>query len=322
VNCRHCGSDCRTEENIPDMPAADFLKVTDEVRKHYNPNKLMIVITGGEPLIRHDLEYVGYELYKQGYPWGMVTNGFALTQKRFDNLLKAGLRSITVSLDGLEQSHNWLRQRNTSFAKAIEAIKMISLTPDIVSDVVTCVNAHNFEELPQIKTLLQSLGVKLWRIFTISPIGRAKNDKELQITDSQFLKLMHFIKDTREENKIWASYGCEGFLGSFEGQVRDGYFFCRAGINIGSVLNDGSISACPNNSRKMIQGNIYNDNFMDIWNNKFQIMRDRSWTKQGLCENCDAFKWCKGNGLHLRDLDNNTVLRCHYKMLQVEGKRT
>jgi len=297
------------------MPAEDFLKVTDEVSKHYNPNKVMIVITGGEPLMRQDLEYVGYKLYKQGYPWGMVTNGFALTEERLKSLLNAGLRSITISLDGLEESHNWLRHHKASYIKAINAIRMVSQIPDLVFDVASCVNARNIEELPLMKELLISRGVKLWRIFTISPIGRAKEDKELQITDKQFQALMQFIKKTRLENKIVASYGCEGFLGSFEGKVRDGYFFCRAGINIGSVLNDGSVSACPNNSKRVVQGNIYTDNFMNIWNNQFQIMRYRSWAKQGLCEDCDAFKWCLGNGLHLRDFDNNTVMRCHYKML-------
>jgi len=63
------------------MPYQDFLKVTDQVRKFYNPNKVMIVITGGEPLLRKDLEQCGLELYNQGYPWGFVTNGYALTKK-------------------------------------------------------------------------------------------------------------------------------------------------------------------------------------------------------------------------------------------------
>ncbi len=317
IQCIHCGSDCRSDKSSPDMPAEDFLKVTSEVRKTYNPNKVMIVITGGEPLMRKDLEEVGLELYKQGYPWGMVTNGLALTNERFDNLLKSGLRSITVSLDGLEAEHNWLRGSNASYKKAMEAIKTIVATnEDIAFDVVTCINARNFDKLPEIKALLISLGVKFWRIFTISPIGRAKENPELHISDKQFLDLMKFIEATREEEKTIASFGCEGFLGSFEGKVRDGYFMCRAGINIGSVLNDGSISACPNNSHKVVQGNIYTDDFMDVWNNRFGIMRNRSWTKVGLCEHCDVFDWCRGNGLHLRDFENNTVMRCHYQMIK------
>ncbi|MDD3878034.1 MAG: TIGR04133 family radical SAM/SPASM protein [Bacteroidales bacterium] len=322
ISCIHCGSDCRTDNISKDMPAEDFLKVTSALRKVYNPNKLMIVLTGGEPLLRKDLEAVGKEFYNQGYPWGMVTNGFALTQERFNNLLSSGLRSITLSLDGLEENHNWLRGHKQSYKKAIEALKIIQAGKDIIFDVVTCVNAQNFEQLEDIKNLLIGMNVRLWRIFTISPIGRAKDNPLLHISPKQFHALMEFIKNAREEGKIIPSYGCEGFLGSYEGKVRDGYFFCRAGINIGSVLNDGSISACPNNSSKVIQGNIYQDDFIDVWQNKYQIMRDRSWTKTGLCKDCKEHVWCRGNGLHLRDFENNTVMRCHYKDLNEGIKDT
>lgn len=316
IQCLHCGSDCSSDTGAEDMPAEDFLKVTKQISKHYNPNKVMIVLTGGEPLMRHDLEETGYALYKQGYPWGMVTNGFAMTEERFKRLLKSGMRSVTISLDGLEDEHNWLRGRQTSFQKAVHAITLAANTPDIAFDVVTCVNSRNIEHLEKIKELLISLNVQHWRLFTISPIGRAAENPELTISPKQFVGMMEFIKACRDERKIIASYGCEGYLGSFEGKVRAGYFYCRAGINIASVLNDGSISACPNNSRNVIQGNIYTDDFMEIWQNKFQIMRNRQWTQTGKCKDCKEFKWCYGNGLHLRDFENNDVMVCHLEKLK------
>jgi radical SAM enzyme (rSAM/lipoprotein system) len=319
IKCLHCGSDCSPDDGSSDMPAEDFLKVTAQIRDFYNPNKVMIVLTGGEPLMRNDLAMVGKRLYQQGYPWGMVTNGYAMTAERFHDLLSSGLRSITISLDGLEEEHNWLRGRNTSFRRAVEAISLAAATPDIAFDVVTCVNARNFLQLNKIKDLLLSLGVQHWRLFTITPIGRAKENKELFIDQSQFAQLLEFIKTCREKRKIIASYGCEGFLGDDEGKVRAGYFFCRAGINIASVLNDGSISACPNNSRNVVQGNIYTDDFMDVWQNRFQVMRDRQWTKTGKCADCKAFKWCNGNGLHLRDFEHDDVMVCHLEML-INGK--
>jgi MoaA/NifB/PqqE/SkfB family radical SAM enzyme len=111
INCLHCGSDCHKQSGVKDMPAEDFLKVAKQVGQNYNPNKVMIVITGGEPLVRKDLEDVGYELYKMGFPWGFVTNGFALSEKRFHSLLKSGLRSVTVSLDGFQRKSR-LAERN------------------------------------------------------------------------------------------------------------------------------------------------------------------------------------------------------------------
>lgn len=317
INCLHCGSDCKIDDGSQDMPAADFLKITNQIKNHFNPNKVMVVLTGGEPLMRDDLENIGKELYKQGYPWGMVTNGFALTEHKLKNLINSGLRSITVSLDGLEKEHNWLRGRSTSFQKAVEAIKLIAKQENLVYDIATCINSKNFDYLTEIKELLISIGVGNWRTFLISPIGRAKYDDNLKISDYQFAHLIEFIKKTREEGKINVSFGCEGYMGAYEGKIRAGYFFCRAGINISSILNDGSISACPNNSRSVIQGNIYKDDFIDIWENKYQIMRNRSWTKTGLCADCDSYKYCKGNGLHLRDFENNDVLVCHLQKLNI-----
>ena len=131
-----------------------------------NPNKTMVVITGGEPLMRKDLAEVGAQIYQRGFPWGMVTNGFALTAPRLSGLLEAGLRSITVSLDGLTpESHDWMRGKKGSWEKAIDAIARIAATPDLVFDVVTCVNKRNIGDLEPLKELLVSKGVKQWRLF-------------------------------------------------------------------------------------------------------------------------------------------------------------
>ena len=315
INCMHCGSDCKKDNVVKDMPAADYLKITSRIKEQYNPAKVMAVITGGEPLMRNDLEYIGQELTKQGYPWGFVTNGILLTQNRFAKLMDAGLRSITVSIDGFKDNHNWLRGKSDAFDKAVQAIKMIVAENDLEYDVVTCVNQRNFNELEELKKYFIDLGVKNWRIFTIDPIGRAKQIPELFISSKQLRELMDFLQTTRKEGMIMASYGCDGFLGSYEGEVRDGFFSCRAGINVASVLCDGSISACPNNSRFFVQGNIYKDDFLDVWNNRFENLRNRKWSKTSVCKDCKMFKWCLGNGLHLHSNETDGVMMCQYNML-------
>jgi len=302
------------------MPIKDFLKALDEIVPHVNPNKITVGITGGEPLMRNDLEACGVELYKRGFPWGFVTNGFLLNEKRLISLLFSGLRTVTISLDGLEANHNWLRNISNGFQKTVNAIKLVSDSNRLVYDVVTCVNQRNINELDGIKNLLISLNVKQWRLFTIFPIGRAANNPELSLSDKQFVELFEFIKATRKEGLINASYGCEGYLGDYEAEVRDGFFNCRAGINVGSILVDGSISACPSLRSKFIQGNIYQDNFMDVWNNRYQVMRDRSWTKTGKCKDCKSYDFCNGNGLHLRDNDSLELLFCHLEKIEAGEK--
>jgi MoaA/NifB/PqqE/SkfB family radical SAM enzyme len=140
LNCRHCGSDCKQDAAVSDMPAADFLDAIDQITPIVDPNNTTIVITGGEPLLRRDLEQIGNELYQRGFPWGIVTNGLLLTEKRIRSLVDAGLRSITVSLDGQTESHNWLRGNISSFRNAMNAIQLLAKIPEINFDVVTCVH--------------------------------------------------------------------------------------------------------------------------------------------------------------------------------------
>lgn len=317
LNCIHCGSDCTKEAQTADMPLEDFLKVLDSIAPQVNPHKTMIVITGGEPLMRKDLEECGYEITKRGFPWGMVTNGFALTPLRFGSLLNAGLRSITVSFDGLNpETHDWFRGVKGSWQKAFDAIKIVASTQGLMYDMVTCVNKKNIADLESIRDLLISAGVARWRLFIIFPKGRAKDNLLLKLSNDEFRRLMEFIKQTRADGKIKSSFGCEGFLGDYELEVRDTPFFCQAGIKVGSVLVDGSISACPSLRADYIQGNIYTDDFMTVWNNRYQKMRDRSWTRTGKCAECKSYKYCEGNGLHLRDEKTGDLLFCHKELLE------
>jgi radical SAM enzyme (rSAM/lipoprotein system) len=295
------------------MPAEDFLRVIDELTPFVDPNRVMVIFTGGEALLRRDIEQCGRELCRRGYPWGIVSNGL-LFGKRLEGLLKAGLHSATISLDGFDEAHNWLRGRPDSFRMAVWAIEHLVRTAGIVWDVVTCVNQRNFDDLPRFRQFLMAEGVKRWRIFTVFPAGRAAHMPELQLDDQQFTQLMDFIRDCRREG-FHVSYGCEGFLGNYEMEVRDSFFQCNAGVNTASVLADGSISGCPSIRANFHQGNIYSDRFIDVWEQRFQPFRDRSWTRKGQCADCRMFRYCEGNGMHLYD-DKGELQVCHYKRIR------
>ncbi len=316
VHCLHCGSDCVASVETPDMPAEDFLHVIDtQITPHVDPHKVLIIISGGEPLMRKDLADIGRALHRRGYPWGMVTNGLALTEKKYTELLDAGLRSITVSCDGLEADHIWLRQHPLAFEGATRAIRLIAnSSKPIAWDVVTCVNQRTIDHLPAIREMLWGLGVRDWRIFGIDPMGRAAENPELLLTDEQFKTLMDFIVAEREAGRH-VSYSCEGYLGTYEGRVRDHLYQCAAGISVASILIDGSISACTSIRGKYYQGNIYKDAFWDVWEHGFKAYRDRTWMKQAEpCKSCKAFTFCEGNGMHLRREDGSLML-CHLHRL-------
>lgn len=314
MHCRHCGSDCKQEALTPDMPAKDFFKAIDDIAPHVDPHHTFIVFTGGEALLRPDLEACGLELYRRGFPWGLVSNGYLLSKERLESLKAAGLHSITISLDGFNDDHNWIRQHPHSFERAEQAVKLLVQEKDLLWDIVTCVNPRSYARLDEFKDYLVRLGVPRWRVFTIFPMGRAANDPELQLSDEQFRGTLDFIRRTREEGRIMVNYACEGFLGPYEQQVRNNFFYCRAGLEVASVLIDGSISGCTSIRSNFHQGNIYQDNLWDVWQNRFQKFRDRSWTKKGQCADCSMFRYCEGSGMHLYD-ENENLLFCHYRRL-------
>lgn len=316
ISCKHCGSDCKNSNVIPDMPADDFLKAVDSITPHVDPHKVMVVITGGEPLMRTDLESVGLALYRRGYPWGIVTNGLFLTENRLTSLRKAGIHSITISVDGTENDHNWLRGNEKSYTNAIAACRLVAAATDLRSDVVTCVNKRNLNSLDQIKENLIAAGVKQWRLFTIFPSGRAALHPEFRLSSEEYRSLLDYIKTTRPEGRIHVSYCCEGFLGDYEGEVRDYFFGCNAGITIGSILINGDIGACPSIRSDYSQGNIYRDDFMAVWNQGYSRYRDRSWMRQTEpCASCKAFRYCRGGAMHLR-LTDGSPMRCNLADLQ------
>ena len=308
---------------------------TNSPSRKDNIDRLIVVLTGGEPLLRPDIEQVGKEIAKRGYYWSMVSNGFFYTEQMHRKLMAAGLKAITFSLDGIGENHNWMRGNPNSYEHTIKAIEIAAKERTLDLDVVSCINRRSISQMEEIYQKLKSLGVRKWRLFTIIPIGRAKDDPQMHLTNEEMVRLMDFIAEKRQSSKphptttsntaaantaasdittsntaaaniaahpeqeMEVSFSCEGYLGKYEEKVRPVRHFCHAGINIASVLIDGRICACPNIDRDVFsQGNIYTDNLFEVWENKFQAFRNRDWARKGICAGCKQFKNCLGGGMH------------------------
>lgn len=124
----------------------------------------------------------------------------------------------------------------------MDAVRHIVREPELAFDVVTCVTEPLVPQLEAFRDRLVAEGVRHWRLFSIFPAGRAKGDGTLRLTDAGFRTLLDFIRRTRREGRIDASYACEGFLGGYEAEVRDHFYQCAAGVSVASVRVDGSIS--------------------------------------------------------------------------------
>ncbi len=320
LSCLHCGSDCSRAAASPELDADSWLSIVDHMQARYAP---FFVITGGEPLVSPDLFRITGHLGRTGARWGMVTNGMALDRAAFERLSSCGMSSMTVSLDGLEESHNALRGSPRAFERAASAIGILGESGLAFRDAVTCARPGTLAELDAIGELLAGSGMNSWRIFRIFPRGRAAGRPELGLGGAETAALLEWIARMRPvyaRRGLRLSYGCEGYVGlDLDRRIRDEPFFCKSGINIASILADGRISGCSNNPPGLAQGRLGRDEFADVWEGRFAEFRDRSWMRSGACADCAEWRDCLGSSIHLREPGRPGPAFCYRKDLERGG---
>jgi radical SAM protein with 4Fe4S-binding SPASM domain len=305
LNCLHCGSDCSKDQQSPELTTESWFKIIDYVKQQFTEN-VAFVITGGEPLMHPDILSIGTHIRQNNMRWGMVTNGMLLNSNKLNELMQAGISSITVSLDGIKESHNWLRNSPGAFDRAIDAIRITANSTIPYKDVVSCVSPANLTHLDSIARLLIENGIKNWRLFRIFPSGRAQTNELLHLSYEQTQTLLTWItlnRNTYFKKGLKINLSCEGWVPfDLDRQLRDNPFFCRSGINTASILSDGTITGCSNNSKGFFVGNILTDNFAHVWRKKFDIFREKKWLQDTYCAKCGHYNLCKGGSIHLWEM--------------------
>lgn len=318
-DCLHCGSSAgRNKHFNNELTTEEIKKVFKSISNQTDAKKVMVAITGGEPLLRKDIfEVMGYA-HSLGFSWGMVTNGSLVTAEVVEKMKKSGMSTVVVSIDGIGKVHDDFRQTPGSYQKAIQAIKLL-VNSGAFKDVqiTTTVHPKNFCNLEKMAKEFTLLGINSWRLINVDPIGRAKENPEIILSDDQLQKLIKFIETKRKESFNF-TYGCTGFLGpKHEGKIRDWFFYCSTGITTGSILYNGDIFVCPNVPRRpeLIQGNVRKDDFYQTWQNKFDLFRKKDRTIGKECSECQLWKECRGGSFHLWDFEHNQPQFCHWHVL-------
>lgn len=243
-NCRHCGSRASRRTHYQDELSTNEIKnVFKSIAIKTNPKKIMIAVTGGEPMLRPDLfEVMSYASYL-GFNWGMVTNGSLILPKTINQLQKAGMKTVVVSIDGIGKVHDDFRQTPGSYQKAINAVKLLTQSQFFQNvQITTTIHQNNISSLEEMYAKFLPLNIHSWRVMNIDPIGRALDNQKLLLNAENFKKLLDFIKQKRSASPIDITYDCTGFLGfKYEGQVRNWLFYCSTGITTASILHNGDI---------------------------------------------------------------------------------
>ena len=314
AKCEHCGSSCGDKIISDEISAEDLKKILFEIAQHYDAHDILFNVTGGEPLIRKDLFEIMDYANKLGFRWGMTSNGMLITDDILEKMNQTNMETISISLDGLKETHESFRRVSGSFDKIITNIKKLQKVPSIkIVQVTTVANKKNLKELEDIYQLMKELNIISWRVINVDPIGRAKGNNDILLDKDEYKYLFNFIKEKREENIMNVEYGCSHYLDiPMEKEIRDTYFYCVTGLYVASILSNGDIFVCPNVERRpeFIQGNIKTDSFVDVWENKFKIFRTDDRTKCEKCSKCTKWKYCLGDSFHTFNFENRTPNFC------------
>ncbi|MCR5251916.1 MAG: radical SAM protein [Lachnospiraceae bacterium] len=309
-HCFHCGSGCAAD--LPHgLPLEDYKKLLREVKEEFG-NRLLIAVTGGEPLLYPDFFPLVEYIHELGFPWGMTSNATLITKDVARHLKEAGMYSISLSIDGLEETHDRYRGLKGAYRKGMEGMQNLIDEDEFVVMVTTVVNHENIKELDELYRIFDATDINEWRLTGIEPIGRAEQVPQMHLTPEDNRWLMEFIRDKRQQGRP-VEYSCCHFLGlEYEAEVRDWYFLCNAGVYVAGVLTNGDVTACldiPHHPRT-IQGNIYETPFAEIWRDRFEIYRRPLSELNETCRSCPEAKWCRGGSTHSWDFEHDRQKIC------------
>ncbi len=311
LECRHCGSSCTAEGRY--LTAGDVVRTLETIGE----DKPVICLTGGEPMLHPDFFAIAERIRDMGFAWGMTTNATLVDDEAARRLRQAGMATVSVSLDGMEETHDRLRQRRGAWRSALRGIRALQ-NAGFSPQVTTVLHRDNYDELDPLYELLCKTGITSWRPINVEPIGRACEAGDMMLSSQQFAGLLAYIKEKRfdPDCDMEVTFGCSHYLGAAdERMVRDHYFLCGAGILTASVRSNGDICACLDveNRPELVQGNIRTDDFMDVWNSRFREFRRDRTEDCSLCRECPERRVCGGDSTHTWDFDNSRPLLC-YKM--------
>lgn len=314
--CLYCGSDCTPKQLASEMSIQEWCEFVRYVAGKFNARNIMVAVTGGEPLMKVGIFDLFEELRKNGFRYGMVSNGMLLDEKAAKALVKAGIGSISLSMDALPEINDKLRGRGSS-RKVEEAVgHLLAAGFKGKLEIISTVTKPAIEGLDEMRKYVSGLKVPLWRVAPVMPIGRAAQNTELVPDAGEVRYMLEWIRNQRQDRFLPSpEFSEEGFVGyRFEGMVRPYLCQCRAGVTVGGIRYDGRIGACPELTDAFDQGHIGNDDFKTTWDEKYDIFRNRDWARKGECLDCKFWGICRGGSLHLYNDTESPFLRCLYRM--------
>lgn len=302
--CIHCRASAIKEPLPDELSTAEAKHFVDEL-VDYKP---IIILTGGEPLLRADVYDIARYATGRGLRVVLATNGTLLTPDIARKLKEAGIQRVSISIDGAtEQTHDTFRGEPGAFDAALRGIGILK-DEGMSFQINTTITKRNLDEIPRIYDLALELAASALHIFLLVPTGRGEDIVEDEIPPDEYERVLNWFYDKSKDKRIQLKATCaphyfrimrqrakaEGIritpeTHGLEAMTKG----CLGGSAFCFVSSKGDVYPCG--YLPALAGNIRQKPFKVIWEKShvFNDLRDPGKLK-GKCSACEYRTVCGG----------------------------
>ena len=299
--CAHCYMDAETMKHggENELTTKEVRGLLDDIAGR--STETMVVLTGGEPMMRGDLEELVAHGAERGLSMVVGTNGVALTDKRVQSLKAAGAMGAGISVDSLDPvKHDAFRGLPGAWGKTMQGIEACK-RHDLSFQIHFSVTESNANEIPAMIDFARASGARVLNVFflvctgrgesmsDISPITYERVLNQLVAAQEQSQGLLIRARCAPHYKRIAYQRNPQSTLTRAAGYEGGG---CLAGIHYCRITPEGGVTACPYIPDE--EGSIRDTKFWDIWNQSPTFQSLRNPKLQGKCGSCEFQKLCGG----------------------------
>ena len=303
--CVHCRASAERGPFPGELSTTEALKVMDGIAQVGKP---VIILTGGEPLLRPDIFDLATYGTEKGFRMVMATNGTLFTEETVQRMKASGIQRISISLDvPSSETHDAFRKVKGSFEGSLRGIEMAK-QGGLDFQINTTITQINLHLVPDILRLAVDLGAVALHIFLLVPTGRGKELQDQAISPADYEKTLHWFYDQRDKVPLQLKATCAPHYyrilrqrAKKEGKKITPQEFgldamtrgCLGGISFCFISHRGQVQPCG--YLELNCGNVRETSFREIWMNAevFQRLRNTDGY-EGKCGRCEFRKVCGG----------------------------
>ena len=305
LNCVHCRAAATCGPYSGELDTRAAFNLLDQISEIAKP---IIILTGGEPLLRKDIFEIAAYGNDKGMRMVMAPNGTLVTKEMAAKMAKSGIQRISVSLDGATaERHDVFRGVQGAFEGALKGIEN-ARSAGVEFQINTTITKTNLDQIPRILKLAESLGAVAHHIFLLVPTGRGKYIVDQAIDALEYEKTLNWFYDQRGKTKLQLKATCaphyyrilrqrarqEGQTVTFESHGLDAVTRgCLAGTGFCFISHRGIVQPCG--FLDLNCGDVTRQPFGDIWRNSEHFKKLRNFgALDGKCGYCEFRRVCGG----------------------------